>query len=418
MLHEKFGEPNKRRDIVNTGMISAKRQGNWASRSVALSTCLVCLLVMSTPAAPAQLPTAAVSGYVRDSSGAVIPQAIVTASNRETGQTRTAPVGADGHFKIGALPVGAYDIKAEAASFQQEVKTDLVLTVGQEAVLNFSLAVGTVTEAVTVQAEAPLVDTTSGTLGGLVDEQKVSELPLNGRSYTALVLSQPGISLHRPASATSQLATGIVFSSNGAPYRSNYMMLDGANLVSAGGFGGVSVTGSMLGVDGIREFRIITNSFPAEYGMTMGSQMTVVSKGGTNEYHGSAFEFLRNSALDAPNFFDHGVVPPLRRNQFGGGVGGPVRKDNSFFFVTYEGLRQVKGNTQVLNTITEAARRDGAVIGGTTIPKIADTVKPYLALYPLPTEPLPNDPTGASGVGRYIYTFSSPTREDFGQARF
>ena len=184
-------------------------------RSVALSICLVCLL--SAPAAPAQLPTAAVSGYVRDSSGAVIPQATVTASHRETGQTRTAPVGADGHYKIGALPVGAYDIKVEAASFQQEVKTDLVLTVGQETVLNFSLAVGALAEAVTVQAEAPLVDTTSGSLGGLVDEQKVSELPLNGRSYTALVLLQPGISLHRPASATSQLATGIVFSSNGAP---------------------------------------------------------------------------------------------------------------------------------------------------------------------------------------------------------
>ena len=116
--------------MIYAGMIYIQRQGSWAFRSVALSTCLVSLLVVSTSAAPVQLPTAAVSGYVRDSSGAVIPQAIVTASNRETGQTRTAPVGADGHYKMGALPVGAYDIKAEAASFQQEVKTDLVLTVG------------------------------------------------------------------------------------------------------------------------------------------------------------------------------------------------------------------------------------------------------------------------------------------------
>src|SRR5207244_13302041 len=141
------------------------------------------------------------------------------ASRRETGQARTAPVGADVHDKIGAVAVGAYDIKVEAASFQREVKTDLVLTVGQEAVLNFSLAVGAIAEAVTVQAEAPLVDTTSGSLGGLVDEQKVSELPLNGCSYTALVLLQPGIWLHRPASATSHLASGIVFSSNVAPAR-------------------------------------------------------------------------------------------------------------------------------------------------------------------------------------------------------
>ena len=124
-------------------------------RSLALSTCLACLL--SAPAAPAQLPTAAVSGYVRDSSGALIPQATVTASNRETGQTRTASAGADGHYKIGALPVGAYDIKVEAASFQQEVKTDLVLTGGQEAVLNFSLAVGALAEAVTVMRARPLL---------------------------------------------------------------------------------------------------------------------------------------------------------------------------------------------------------------------------------------------------------------------
>src|SRR5215475_9828973 len=145
MLHEKSGF-NKRRDVViYAGVIYAKRQRKWAFRFAALLTWLACLLVMSVPTALAQLPTAAVSGYVRDSSGAVIPQATVTASNRETGQTRTAPVSADGHYKIGALPVGAYDIKAEAVSFQQEVKTDLVLTVGQEAVLNFSLTVGTLT---------------------------------------------------------------------------------------------------------------------------------------------------------------------------------------------------------------------------------------------------------------------------------
>ena len=384
----------------------------------------VTLVFVFMTIAHGQLPTAAVSGFVRDSSGAVIPGATVTATSRETGLTRTIQTGADGHYILGALPVGVYDVKAEAVSFKPEVQQGLNLAVGQEAVLNFSMTLGAVAEAVTVTAEAPLVNTTSGSLGGLVDEQRVTELPLNGRSFSNLILLEPGISIHKPASPTSQLANGLVFSSNGAPYRSNFIMMDGANLLSGADFGGVSVTGSLLGIDGIREFRVITNAFPAEYGMTMGSQMTVVSKGGTNELHGSVFEFLRNSALDARNFFDRQLhpndprLPAFRRNNFGAAVGGPVRKDKSFFFVNYEGVRQSQGNTQVLATPTLAARQDGAVVGGVVVPKIADNVKPYLALYPLPTEPLPTDPTGASGVGRFSYAFVSPTREDFGQARF
>ena len=373
--------------------------------------------LVSAVAGFAQLPTAAISGYVRDSSAAVVPGAAITATSRETGLVRTSQTGVDGHYKLGALPVGVYDLKAEAASFNTEVKQGLELTVGQEAVMNFSMTVGAVQEAVTVTADAPLVDTTSGSLGGLVNQQKIVDLPLNGRNFNNLVLLQPGISIHKPSSSTSGPGIGLAFSSNGAPYRSNYIMMDGANLMGAISSTGVSVSGSMLGIEGIREFRVITNAFPAEYGMTMGSQIAVVSKGGTNEFHGSVFEFLRNSALDARNFFDRKAhpndprLPAFRRNDFGAAFGGPVRRDKAFFYLTYEGIRQSQGNTQVLGTIDANARQDGFLV-----PAISPAVKPYLALYPLPTEPLPNEAT--TGVGRFSYVFVSPTREDFGQARY
>lgn len=372
--------------------------------------CVTALLVNN--AAIAQVPTSAISGTVRDASGAVVSGAAVTVNSRETGLTRTVQSGQDGHYKLSSLPVGVYDVRAEAPGFQTQLQENLNLAVGQEAVLNFSMAIGAVQETVTVTAAAPLVDTTSGALGGLVNEQRVSDLPLNGRNFNDLVLLQPGITVHHPTSATSTVATGLAYSSNGAPIRSNFVMLDGANLVAGGGITGVSVSGSMLGVEGIREFRVITNAFPAEYGMTMGSQTTIVSKGGTNQFHGSLLEFLRNSALDARNFYDRKLhsndprIPAFRRNNFGGSLGGPVRKDKSFFFVTYEGVRESLGLTQVLNVPTAAVRT-----------AVVPSVKPYLDLFPLPTEALGTDPTGAGGVGRFTYVFNRPTREDFGQAR-
>ncbi len=371
----------------------------------------------------AQLPVGTVSGVVSDSSGAVIPGALVTATNRGTGVIRTTQTSSNGRYTLAALPAGVYDVKAEAPAFTARVQQGLEVAIGQESVANFTLSVGATAETVAVTAEAPLVQTTSGSLGGLVDQQKVSELPLNGRNFNSLVLLQTGIAEHKQTSLTSSTGAGLVFSSNGAPIRSNYMTMDGANMASAEGLTGVSITGTMLGVEGIQEYRVITNSFPAEYGMTMGSQITIATKSGTNRFHGSLFDFLRNSKLDARNFFDRKLhesdprIPPFRRNNFGGSLGGPFRKDKSFFFVTYEGTRESLGVTKVLATPTAAVRQDGAIIGGVVVPQIAPSVRPYLALYPLPTEPLPTDPTGASGVGRFNYIFKQPTREDYGQFR-
>ena len=376
------------------------------------------LLLLWVSVARAQLPTGAISGRVLDSSGAVLPGAGVSATSRETGRVQTTETSASGYYKI-VLPVGIYDIKVGAASFRPEIRQNLKLEVAQEAVLNFTLSVGSVQEAVTVTAEVPLVETTSGSLGGLVNEQRIADLPLNGRNFNDLVLLQTGIAENEGASSTSAANRGLAFSSNGAPIRSNYMMLDGATLNGTTGVTGGSVAGSMLGVEGIREFRVITHAFPAEYGMTMGSQMTVVSKNGTNEFHGSVFEFLRNSALDARDFFDRKLkptnprIPAFRRNNLGGAFGGPIRKDKTFFFLTYEGVRESMGRSVVLATPTAEARQDGFLV-----PRIAENVKPYLNLFPLPTEPLPTDPTGRSGVGRFTFIHTQPTREDFGQGRF
>ncbi|MBI2815587.1 MAG: TonB-dependent receptor [Acidobacteria bacterium] len=351
----------------------------------------------------AQLPTATILGTVKDSSGAVVAGAPLTARNTETGQTRTTATAADGSYRLAALPVGSYEIRVEQAGFQREVRSGLTLTVGQEAVVNFTLQVGAVEQTVAVTAEAPLVNTTSGSLGGLVDEQKMADLPLNGRNYIQLSLLQPGVLEHRSKSATGNETQGTWYSSNGAPVRSNNYMLDGAIMQNFGGTNTGSMSGATLGVEGIREYRVITNSFSAEYGMTMGSQMVIVSKGGTNSLHGSVFEYLRNDNLDARNFFDRktaltpGRLPEFKRNNFGASLGGPIVHDKLFVFGTFEGLRERLGVTTVSNTIPTSARQ-GAV---------APVIQPLLALYPEPN--LPNN--------QYTYPYSEPNRDDFGQVR-
>jgi hypothetical protein len=381
------------------------------SRIRALSPIIALAISIICSSARAQVPTGAISGTVRDSSGAVVPNAKITAKNRDTGLVRTASSGEDGHFKFSSVPLGAYDVQAELTGFQTQLQKNLTLSVGQEAILNFSLSVGEVQETVSVSAAPPLVETTSGSLGGLVSEEKVADLPLNGRNFNSLVLLQPGISVHHPVSATSSTSIGLGFSSNGAPIRSNYITVDGTNVAASNGISGVSISGTMLGVDAVREFRVITNFFPAEYGMTMGSQMVVVSKGGTNQYHGTLFEFLRNSRLDARNFFDQDKSP-FHHNNFGGSVGGPIKQDKLFFFANYEAVRELKGIPERLNVPTAAAHANGGFVSA-----ISPTILPYLNLYPLPNGVLANDPTGASGVGTYSYAYNQPTNENFGQTR-
>ena len=358
----------------------------------------------------AQLPTATVLGVLKDATGAVVPGAALTARNTDTGQTRNTISAEDGSYRFPALPVGRYEIRAEHPGFRSEVRGGLTLSVSQEAVVNFTLEVGAIEQTIAVTAEAPLVNTTSGSLGGLVDEQRIADLPLNGRNYTDLALLQPGVTQHRNYNTSSTGLSGTLYSSNGAPIRSNNYLLDGANLTNLYGATAASITNSALGVEGIREYRVVTNSFSAEYGMTMGSQMMIVSKNGTNNVHGSLFEYLRNSALDARNFFDYQTptnprrLPAFTRNNFGGSLGGPLQQDKTFFYGVYEGTRERLGRTTVTNVIPSSAKVDGGAGG---VPQIAPVIQPLLALFPDPN--LPNN--------RYTFPFRQPTAENYGQMR-
>src|SRR5438445_1225655 len=377
-------------------------------RVIVLSSSL--LLIMGKQAM-SQLPTGTILGGVKDSSGAVIPGASITAKNTETGFTRAGVSAEDGSYRLSALPVGGYEVRVELPGFRTEVRSGLTLTVSQEAVVNFSLQVGAVDQTVLVTEDAPLVNTTSGALSGLVDEHKVAELPLNGRNFIDLTLLTPGITQHRNL-AVAASTVGMWFSSNGAPLRSNNYLLDGAPMANLTQGTSASQDGSTLGIEGIREYRVITNSFSAEYGMTMGSQVVMVTKGGTNTLHGSLFEYFRNSALDARNFFDYKTaasdrrLPAFTRNQFGGSVGGPIKKDKTFFFGVYEGLRQRLGVTTVsyvMGAACHVTTNNPCVAGG----NVAPVVRPILDLFPLPN--LPKD--------QFTFPFTQPTRDDYGQGR-
>ncbi len=318
-------------------------------------------LILTAIPVLAQLPTGTILGIVKDSSGGAVPDATVTVSSVETDVTRTSTTGPDGEYRFSAMQPGHYNVKIEKNGFKTSTQTNFNLDVAQELVVNAAREVGTSTQTVTVTGEAPLVETGTSALSGLVDDAKVAELPLNGRDFVDLALLQPGVTndtnfQNTNAASNAEGAFGVMFSSNGAPVRSNTVTLDGALTMNFHGNTG-GATGSTLGIDGIKEFRVITNGFSAEYGLQMGSQTVIVSKGGSNQWHGDVFEFLRNRDLDARNFFDYSYettgnrLPQLQRNQFGGSFGGPIRKDKTFFYAVFEAERQMQGQTIIDNTL-------------------------------------------------------------------
>ena len=368
----------------------------------------------------AQVPTGTILGVVKDSSGAVVADAMVTIRNIDTGDRRTLSSANDGAYRAVQLPAGHYEVRAEHAGFRTETQQAITLNVGDNAVINFTLQVGATQQEVVVTAEAPLVNTTNATLGGLVNEQQMAELPLNGRNYMDLSLMQPGVTQDRDYGAGRMAGTS--YSANGATPRSNYFTLDGAPVGTLFGRSTTSESGNAMGVDGIKEYKVITSNFSAEYGMAMGSYMSMVSKNGTNQFHGDAFDYLRNSSLDARNFFDTPAtsgthrLPEFQRNNFGGAFGGPIKKDKTFFFGVYEGLRQNLGVTALL-TVPQAGCHGaaGATITQAQCPSLSVpsvTINPLVAPILNTILPLPN--VGATGYG---YGSSDVTHENYGQMR-
>ena len=303
--------------------------------------------------------TASISGRAVDASGAAIPDARVSVRNVETGETRATNTDAGGFYRVLSLPVGGYEINVGKDGFKTAIRLGINLSVGQEAVVHVALEVGALAQEVTVTAEAPLVNTTTAETSGLVGEQQVKDLPLNGRSFDNLITLNAGTVNYSAMHTTSNGYTGgfgNTFSISGRRVYENLFLLNGVeyggNGIGSANPGGVS--GQLLGIDAVREFNVLSDNYSAVYGKRYGGQISIVTTSGTNQLHGSAFEFLRNSALDARNFFDYGAslaggrrIPAFARNNFGAAVGGPIKKDKLFLFGNYEGFRQRLGLSNV-----------------------------------------------------------------------
>jgi len=321
------------------------------------------LLVFAAPARiSAQMVGATISGTVVDATGAVVPNVKIVIKNTSTGSVANAATNGVGVFNAPNLPPGTYEFTASATGFSSLVRDRVTLTVGQELVLNLTLQVGNTTQQIEVSTEAPTVDLANATVGGVVTQTTVEALPLNGRSWSDLAILAPGVHTvgNQPAiSSTDRTKRGMGLElsiSGGRPQQNNYL-LDGVNINNYTNAGPGSLLGGNLGTDAVGEFTVLTTNYSAEYGRTSGGVISAITKTGTNQFHGSAYEFLRNKSLDAANFIDNSngnPKPQFRRNQFGGSIGGPIRKDKTFFFADYEGVRQELGTTVVATVPTQA----------------------------------------------------------------
>ncbi|MBI4446981.1 MAG: TonB-dependent receptor [Acidobacteria bacterium] len=387
-----------------------------------LMACLLLAIVVSG-STRAQVATATMLGVVKDSTGGVLPGVSVTAKNIETGIARTAITDDGGRYRIPELSVGAYEIQAELSGFQTTVRRGITLTIGQEALIDLTLNVGEMTERVEVLGEAPQVETTSSTIAGLVDEKKVRDLPLNARSLIELAPLKSGVTFAEYGDQHGVVGFSRKISIAGTRQNTSLFQLDGANITDRAGAPG-SAAGLLMGVETIREFNIVTNAYSAEYGRHVGGVFNAVTKSGTNEWHGSVFEFLRNDNLDARNFFDRDPKnptvrsnpPEFKRNQYGFALGGPVVQNQTFIFGSYEGLRERLGVTQFFNVLSNDARRGflrNPATGQLREVGIAPNVKPFVNLFPAP-----NSTDFGDGRAEYIRGITQSTDEDFVTIRF
>jgi hypothetical protein len=361
----------------------------------------------------AQVTTATISGVVQDSTGGVLPGVEVNITHLDTNNVRATVTDDTGRYSARALALGRYEVSAELAGFQSFLRQGLELTLGMEAVINITLSVGAITEQVIVSGAAPLVETTSSQVSGLVGDKKIRDLPLNGRSFTELAVLQPGVVTARAAGRSLIVGQGQKISVNGS-------RINASSNDSMGQSPG-SVNGVVLGVETVREFQTITSNFSAEYGRAAGGVISAVTKSGTNQLHGSLFEFHRNSALDAKNFFDRRdeEIPDFTRNQFGFVIGGPIVKDKTFFLGSVEAMRNREGTTTPIRDLPNADAHQGLLPVG-EISSCADVrgelcfigidplVQPYLNLYPLP-----NGKDNGDGSGEWNQIFNTEENEAY-----
>lgn len=382
---------------------------------------------LSISLAMAQTTTARMVGTVRDRTGAVLPKVEVTVRNIDTNSTRTAPANEVGDYVVTNLTVGRYEVSAEHAGFKKYVQSPITLEVDQTARVDLILDPGSVTDSVTVVADSPVVESDRSQIGKVVENRLIVEMPLNGRNFLEVAQLLPGMTDGAPGnSVVRDRQDGAALTSNGQRAEGNNYMLDGADN-NAALFGVAVVTPS---VDAIQEFKVQTSTYSAEYGRAAGAVFNVAIKSGTNQFHGSAYEFLRNDKFDAIQYFSRGK-PSLRRNQFGGSVGGPVFKNRTFFFLNYEGYRDRRavtngytvpsraqrrgdftGQTQVYDPLTNDAAGNRVPFAGNIIPstRINSSAAKLVDAWPLPNN--------ESDVARsYVQNFSNPLDKDQGNMR-
>src|SRR4030088_2298865 len=405
---------------------------NSNSRNRCVLAVLAIVIVVHVPLGLvyAQVAGATLSGSITDASGAALVQVQVSIKNVATEVTRSVASDSAGFYTAPNLVPGQYRVTVVAHGFVTSV-TDVTLTVGANQSLDMRMRVGGVSETIEVDTESPAVQLASSDISAVVNGTTVRELPLNGRSWTDLATLQPGVDAVQTQPAFTVGADrgnrgfGQQLTISGARPQQNNYRLDGISLNDYANGGPGSVLGGSLGVDAIQEFSVLTSNYSAEYGKTSGGVVNAVPRSGTNSIHGSGYEFLRNSALDARNFFDTSKIPPFKRNQFGGSIGGPIFKNRTFFFADYEGIRQSKG-ISALTTVPTNAARSGQLCSnpppdGSCTPQQV-TVDPkaaaYLPFFHAPNGPCPLSPDKCNGdIGSYTFAGQQVVNENFLTAR-
>ena len=387
---------------------------------------LAVALCFLTCGAMAQLGTGTLNGTLTDPSGAVVPGASLSIVNTETNETRSLKTDERGHYSVPGLAIGRYRLEASAPGFGTATREGIELSVGAQLTVDAALAIGVSNSVVNVEASAEAeVNSTSGEQSTLIDQKQIRDLPLNGRNFEQLILLAPGVQPSPASSQSSFFGRSASYSISGTRPMGQLILLDGANIQGYWDRGtGASIIGTSLGVEAIAEFQTLTGIYGAQFGGD-GGVINAVTKSGTNQLHGSVYDFVRNSVFDARNYFDAPSGPPsFRRNQFGGSIGLPIRKNKTFFFTNYEGLRQQLGLTNVTYVPDQNAHNGylpcalaGAAYtcgsNGLAYVGVKPAIVPFLSLLPLPNTAL----IAGSGSGTYSVVANKPANENYINAR-
>lgn len=368
-------------------------------REWTLVICAVVIVCGLSQESMAQTSTARITGLVSDATGGVVPGVDIVVRNVETGIQRSFSTDESGRYSAPELIPGSYEITATLAGFDTLVRRGITLTVGQQVSINLTMQVGAITQQVTVTGEAPLVNTTTSGVSGVVEERRITELPLNGRDFSSLALVQPGVfSIRNAARDNPNKGYGARVSMAGSRPMETGWLLDGTIINSVGNFGTPGSSANVvMGVDSVREFRVVSGGgYGADLGAFSGGLVQMVTKSGTNSLHGSAYAFLRNDNVDANSWANNRAgkeKSEFRRNQFGASLGGPIKRDKLFFFGNFEGLRQARVGDIRTDVVPDANIHQGILPDGRQV-EIAASVKPYLDFWPLPNGPVYGDGTG------------------------